>query len=456
MNAKDLVKKQRNYFKNKNTISYEFRYNALSKLRDAILKNEEKLTVGLYEDLGKNKTESYFAEIGQVLKELNYIQKRLKKLMKNKKVKSHIVDFPSKSFISPYPYGVTLIISPWNYPILLSLGPLVGAIAAGNTVILKPSEYSANISKLLEEMLSIVFPDEYIKVVNGEVKETQNLLNQKLDYIFFTGSSNVGKIIMEKASKHLTPISLELGGKSPVIVDQYANIEVAARRVAFGKLINSGQSCVAPDYVYIHESVKDKFIKCLKESIEEFFGKNPIESRDYGKIINDRHYNRLINLLNGESIVYGGITNKQERKIAPTILDNISKESKVMQEEIFGPILPLITYKDFNEVVLYINENPTPLALYLFTENKNVIKTVLNECKFGGGCINDTIMHVSSDYLPFGGVGESGMGSYHGKASFDTFTHYRSVIHKSTKIDIKARYAPYTKAKEKLIRVLLK
>ena len=283
MNTKEIVKEQRNYFNNKNTISYEFRYNALSKLRDVILKYEDQLTEGLYKDLGKNKTESFFAEIGQVLKELNYIQKRLKNLMKNKKVKSHIVNFPSKSFISPYPYGVTLIISPWNYPIMLSLGPLVGAIAAGNTVILKPSEYSSNTSKLLEEMLSTVFPDEYIKVVNGEVKETQDLLNEKFDYVFFTGSSNVGKIVMEKASKHLTPISLELGGKSPVIVDQYANIKVAAKRIAFGKLINSGQSCVAPDYVYIHESVKDKFIECLKESIEESFGENPIESNDYGK-----------------------------------------------------------------------------------------------------------------------------------------------------------------------------
>ncbi len=456
MNAKEIVRKQRDYFNNQNTISYEFRYNALSKLRDVILKYEDQLNEGLYKDLGKNKTESFFAEIGQVLKELNYIQKRLKKLMKNKKVKSHIVDFPSKSFISPYPYGVTLIISPWNYPVMLSLGPLIGAIAAGNTVIIKPSEYSTNTSKLLEEILSSVFHDEYIKVVNGAVKETQDLLDQKFDYIFFTGSSNIGKIVMEKASKHLTPISLELGGKSPVIVDQYANIEVAAKRVAFGKLLNSGQTCIAPDYVYIHESVKNEFIQYLKESIEEFFGDNPIKSKDYGKIINNKHYNRLVDLLDNEFIVYGGVTNKQERKIAPTILDNISKESKIMQEEIFGPILPLITYNDLNEVISYINDNPTPLALYLFSENKKVIKRVLNECKFGGGCINDTIMHVSSDYLPFGGVGESGMGSYHGKASFDTFTHYRSIIHKSTKIDIKARYAPYTKTKEILIRKLLK
>lgn len=456
MLAKEIVQNQREYFKNQHTISYDFRNNALSKLREAILKYEKEFTDALYKDLGKNQAESFFAEIGQVLKELTYIQKRLKKLMKNKKVKSSIIDFPSKSFTSPHPYGVTLIISPWNYPVMLSLGPLVGAIAAGNTVIIKPSEFSINTSKVLEKMISSTFKDNYIKVVNGAVKETQELLDQKLDYIFFTGSSNVGKIIMEKASKHLTPISLELGGKSPAIVGEYANIKVAARRIAFGKLLNSGQTCIAPNHVYIHESVKKEFIGYLKESIKEFFGDNPIDSKDYGKIINNKHYNRLINLLDGETIAYGGNRNDELQKISPAIIDDVTHNSKVMQEEIFGPILPLITYKDLNEVITYINNNPTPLALYLFTENNEIVKRILNECNFGGGCVNDTIMHVSSDYLPFGGVGESGMGSYHGKASFDTFTHYRSVIHKSTKLDIKIRYAPYTESKEKIIHWILK
>jgi len=456
MLSKEIVQNQREYFKNQHTISYDFRNNALSKLKKAILKYEGELTDALYNDLGKNQAESFFAETGQVLKELTYIQKRLKRLMKNKKVKSSIIDFPSKSFISPYPYGVTLIISPWNYPVMLSLGPLIGAIAAGNTVIIKPSEFSVNTSKVLEKMISSTFEDNYIKVINGAVKETQELLNQKLDYIFFTGSSNVGKIVMEKASKHLTPISLELGGKSPVIVSECANIKVAAKRIVFGKLLNSGQTCIAPNHVYIHESVKKEFIGYLKESIEEFFGDNPIDSKDYGKIINEKHYNRLINLLDGETIIYGGNKNDKLQKISPTILDDVTHNSKVMQEEIFGPILPLITYNELNEVITYINSNPTPLSLYLFTENNDVVKRILNECNFGGGCINDTIVHVASNYLPFGGVGESGIGSYHGKASFDTFTHYRSIIHKSTKLDIKIRYAPYTESKEKIIRKILK
>jgi len=456
MSANEIVLKQREYFRNQNTISYDFRYKALSSLRSSILKHEEELSEALFKDLGKNQAESFFTEIGQVLKELTYIQKRLKKLMKNRRVKSSIIDFPSKSYISPYPYGVTLIISPWNYPVMLSLGPIVGAIAAGNTIILKPSEFSINTSKVIEKIISSTFDDEYIKVINGAVKETQDLLNQKLDYIFFTGSTNVGRIVMEKASKYLTPISLELGGKSPVIVGKCANIKIAAKRIAFGKLLNSGQTCIAPDYVYVHESVKAEFIKYLKEAIIEFFGDNPIESKDYGKIINNKHYDRLNNLIEGENIVFGGDKSDELQKISPTILDDINHDSKVMQEEIFGPILPLITFEDLNEVISYINNNPAPLALYLFTESKKVIQKVLNECKFGGGCINDTIMHVSSDYLPFGGVGESGMGSYHGKASFDTFSHYRSVMHKSTKFDLKVRYAPYTAAKEKVTRTVLK
>ena len=456
MLGKEIVQKQREFFKNQQTITYEFRYDALSKLRKSILTYETELSEALFKDLGKNKAESFFAEIGQVLKEISYIQKRLKKLMKNKKVKSSFIDFPSKSFISPHPYGVTLIISPWNYPVMLSLGPLVGAIAAGNTVIIKPSEFSINTSIVLEYMLSSTFDDSFIKVVNGAIEETQDLLNQKLDYIFFTGSSNVGKIVMEKASKHLTPLSLELGGKSPVIVDEFANVKVAARRIAFGKLLNSGQTCIAPDHVYVHASVKKEFIKCLKISIEEFYGDNPINSKDYGKIINEKHYNRLSNLLDGEKIAYGGQRDNNLQKIAPTILDDVTHNSKVMQEEIFGPILPLITYNELDEVTTKINNNPTPLALYLFTESKTVVNKILSECKFGGGCINDTIMHVSSDYLPFGGMGESGMGSYHGKASFDTFTHYRSVLHKSTRLDLKVRYAPFTESKEKLTRKILR
>ena len=453
---KELVEKQRKYFLCKETREYIYRKNALGKLRQAINKYEPKLKEALMYDLGKNEAESYFAEIGIVLKELTYIEKHLKKLMKNKKVKTHLVDFPARSFISPHPYGVVLVISPWNYPVMLSLCPLIGAIAAGNTVILKPSEFSAKTSEVLKEMINSTFNDEYVKVVTGSISTNQELLDQKLDYIFFTGSTNVGKIVMEKAAKNLTPISLELGGKSPVLVTKDANIKVAAKRIAFGKYLNAGQTCVAPDYLFIHESKKTEFVKYFDEALKQFFGDNPIKSKDFGKIINDKHYTRLLNLMEDEKAVIGGVTDDSLRKISPTLLDNITYQSKIMQEEIFGPILPMITYENIDQCINYINKNPNPLALYLFTSSKETEKRVLNECNFGGGCINDTIMQVASDYLPFGGVGESGMGSYHGKASFDTFSHFRSILKKSTKIDIQARYAPYTKAKEKLTKMILK
>jgi len=456
MDIQTIVTNQRNFFRKKQTLEYDFRKEALNKLRQGILNNEENLKDALMKDLGKNSTESYMSEIGIVLKELTYIEKKLKKFMRNKNVKTHLADFPAKSFISPHPYGVALIISPWNYPVNLSLGPLIGAIAAGNTVILKPSEYSVNTSRVLKNMLCSIYPQEYITVIEGGIKENQELLDQKLDYIFFTGSTNVGKIVMEKASKNLTPISLELGGKSPVIVDKDANIKVAAKRIAFGKYLNSGQTCIAPDYLYIHESRKDEFLTYFQEAITEFFGESPLESESYGKIINERHYNRLLSLIEGENAVIGGKVNRQIKCIEPTVLDDISFSSKIMQEEIFGPILPILTFTDIEEVIDYINTNPNPLALYLFTSNRITESKVMSECNFGGGCINDTLNHIASDYLPFGGVGESGMGSYHGKASFDTFSHYRSILKKSTLIDVPARYAPYNKKKEKITKLLLK
>lgn len=456
MNINNIVQNQRKYFFSNETLTYKKRMDTLKKIREMVLSNEEEIKKALKEDLDKNQTESYIAEIGIVLKELTYTQKKLKKLMRNKRVKSEISDFPSKSFISPHPYGVVLVISPWNYPVNLSLLPLIGAIAAGNTVIIKPSEFSNSTSILLEKMISETFDPNHICVVNGGIETNQELLDQKLDYIFFTGSTAVGKIVMEKAAKNLTPISLELGGKSPVIVTKDADIKVAATRIAFGKYLNSGQTCIAPDYLYIDESVKSEFITEFDKIIKEFFGDNPIESKDFGKIINDKHYNRLKGLLIDQTPIIGGNSNDELNKIAPTVLDNVSLDSPVMQQEIFGPILPMITYTNLDDVILYINSNPNPLALYLFTSSLATEKKVLDQCNFGGGCINDTLVQVASDYLPFGGVGESGMGSYHGKASFKTFSHYRSIIKKSTKIDIKARYAPYTEGKEKLTKILLK
>ena len=455
MDASAIINKQRTYFRKGSTLSYESREKALTKLYLSIKTHEEEVLNALESDLGKNHIEGFFTEVGQVYKELSYIKKHLKGLMKNKKVKSELSDFPSKSFISPHPYGVTLVISPWNYPFLLSIDPVIGAIAAGNTVMIKPSEFSVATTKIIEKIMA-VFDEEFIKVVTGGIEETTDLLNQKLDYIFFTGSTNVGKIIMEKASKNLTPISLELGGKSPVIVDKKVNVKVAAKRIAFGKFLNAGQTCIAPDYVFVHQDVKESFVQYLKKSIEELYGNNPIESNDYGKIINDKHYQRLLKLIDGGQTIYGGNEDQLNKKISPTILDQVDLNSKVMNEEIFGPILPLITFQSLEEVVVQINKNPNPLALYLFTEDKETEKYILDHCNFGGGCINDTIVQAGSHYLPFGGVGQSGIGSYHGDHTFKTFSHYRSVIKKSTKIDLKMRYAPYQKKTDKLIRKILK
>lgn len=456
MKIKDLVVEQRKFYQTNTTLSYEYRMNALEKLKKAIILYEDKLKAALKADLGKSPYEAFLTEIGVTLKEISYLSKNLKKYMKNKTVKTSLVDFPAKSFRSPHPYGVVLVISPWNYPVYLTFAPLVGAIAAGNTVILKPSNYSPNTSSVIQEIIAQTFSEEYVATVLGGREENQALLDQKFDYIFFTGSVNVGKIVMEKAAKNLTPISLELGGKSPTIVSKDANIELAARRIAFGKFLNSGQTCVAPDYLFIHEDVKAEFLAEFKKSVYKFYGDKPLDNPDYPKIINEKHFERLLGLVKNQTIFMGGNNDASLRKISPTVLEDVDKTSPIMQEEIFGPILPVMTFNDIQEPISYINSNPHPLALYLFTSSKITEKKVLTECNFGGGCINDTIMQVASDYLPFGGVGESGMGAYHGKSSFDTFTHYRSIIKKSTIFDLKVRYLPVTKLKEKLAKFFLK
>lgn len=455
MKAKALISKQRAFFLKGDTLSYEYRKDALERLYKSIQTHESDILKALKRDLGKPSIEGFFAEVGQVYKELTFIKKRLKSYMKVKRVKSELSDFPSKSFITPHPYGVVLVISPWNYPFLLAIGPVIGAIAAGNTVILKPSEYSVHTTKVIEKIMD-VFDDDYVKVVKGAVQETTELLNEKLDYIFFTGSTAVGKIIMEKASKHLTPVSLELGGKSPVIIDKDTKIDLAAKRIAFGKLLNAGQTCIAPDYVLVHESVKVGFLNAYKEAVESLYGKTPLTSKDYCKIINKKHFDRLKGLLNDGNIVYGGEVDDSKHQIAPTVLTNVNEHDSVMKDEIFGPILPVLEYQTLDEVIQFVNDRNRPLALYLFTENKQTEKQILSSCQFGGGCINDTIVQVGSSYLPFGGVGESGLGSYHGEASFKTFTHYRSVVKKSTKFDFALRYAPYSKKTEKLLRRFLK
>jgi len=396
-------------------------------------------------------------EMSILKEEIAFVLKHMKGWAKKKKTKTILSLFPAKCFRVTDPYGVTLIMSPWNYPLLLSLEPLVGAIAAGNCAVLKPSAYATHTSDIIEQVITECFPKEYCAVVKGGRQENDELLKQKFDYIFFTGSPIVGKFVMEAASKNLTPVSLELGGKSPVIVDETADISLTARRLVFGKFINAGQTCIAPDYLFVHESKKDELIKQLGFWINEFYPKNANgDIEDYPRIINKKHFDRLLGLLKGENIILGGNNNPEKLCIEPTILIDVNMDNPIMQEEIFGPILPIMTFGKIEEAILIIKSRPKPLALYFFSTDKAMQKRILNEISFGGGCINDTILHVASSHLPFGGVGNSGMGSYHGKASFDTFTHYKSIVNKASWMDFSFRYRPYTKGKLKLIRMLLK
>ncbi|MDF2589246.1 MAG: aldehyde dehydrogenase [Anaerocolumna sp.] len=455
MQIQDIIRKQRELFGTGITKSLSFRMNALKKLRKVIINNEQKILDALKKDLNKSEFESYMTEIGMVLDEIKTFLKYTPSWAKDQKVKTPLAQFAGKSYIINEPYGVVLVMSPWNYPFQLSIAPIIGAIAAGNCIIIKPSEFAPNVSRVIADMITENFSFNYITVIQGGLEVNEQLLDQKFDYIFFTGSVNVGKIVMEKASKHLTPVCLELGGKSPCIVDKTADIPLAAKRIAFGKFINAGQTCVAPDYVYVHSQVKDKFIKYLKKYITVFFGNDPLNNPNYPKIINEKHLKRIMNLIEGETVLVGGISNNK-CQIAPTILDHIHPYSNIMQEEIFGPVLPIITYDSIKEVTYYINSRPKPLALYLFTTNKKLEKYICNSVSFGGGCINDTIIHLATPYMGFGGVGESGMGSYHGNTSFLTFSHRKSIVKKANWIDLPMRYHPYTKRKDKMVRMFLK
>lgn len=453
--SKQLVEKQRAYFHSGSTKSSEFRISQLKKLYNSIVENEEKIKNALHLDLNKSEFEAYSTEIGFTLKEISEAIKNIRKWMKPKKVKTPITHIGTKSRIYREPYGVTLIISPWNYPFQLTMTPLVGAIIGGNTAIIKPSELTPNTSSIIGEMISELFSEEYIAVIEGGVETSSSLLQQKFDLIFFTGSVQVGKIVMEAASKHLTPIILELGGKSPTIVHQDANISVAAKRIIWGKFTNAGQTCIAPDYIYVHENVKNEFIKAMKHEIVHFYGNKPLENEQYTKIVSERHFNRLVNFLQDGNVEHGGEFDKASHKIEPTILSDVSWESNIMAEEIFGPILPIMPYNDLDVVINKINQHPKPLALYVFTESNSVSKEIINRVPFGGGCVNDTLYHMATPYLPFGGVGESGSGNYHGEYSFIAFTHDKSVLLQTTKIDLKIRYHT-TKNALRFIRKLLK
>ncbi|NGC09731.1 aldehyde dehydrogenase [Staphylococcus aureus] len=445
------------FFNTQQTKDISFRKEQLKKLSKAIKSYESDILEALYTDLGKNKVEAYATEIGITLKSIKNARKELKNWTKTKNVDTPLYLFPTKSYIKKEPYGTVLIIAPFNYPFQLVFEPLIGAIAAGNTAIIKPSELTPNVARVIKRLINETFDANYIEVIEGGIEETQTLIHLPFDYVFFTGSENVGKIVYQAASENLVPVTLEMGGKSPVIVDETANIKVASERICFGKFTNAGQTCVAPDYILVHESVKDDLITALSKTLREFYGQNIQQSPDYGRIVNLKHYHRLTSLLNSAqmNIVFGGHSDEDERYIEPTLLDHVTNDSAIMQEEIFGPILPILTYQSLDEAIAFIHQRPKPLSLYLFSEDENATQRVINELSFGGGAINDTLMHLANPKLPFGGVGASGMGRYHGKYSFDTFTHEKSYIFKSTRLESGVHLPPY-KGKFKYIKAFFK
>ena len=450
-----LLQKQRRYFATGATIPVKARLDALAKLGQAITKNEAKLYESLHADLGKSEMESFMCEISLVQGEIDWMKRHLNRLCKPRRVKTPMVHFASKSFQSPSPYGNVLIMSPWNYPILLTLEPLVDALAAGNTAIVKPSAYAPACSDAIRKLLEECFDSQYVAVVTGGRAENQALLEEKFDKIFFTGSTTVGKLVMESAAKHLTPVVLELGGKSPCIVEKTAKIDLAAKRIVFGKFVNCGQTCVAPDYILCDATVHDVLVEALRREIQKQFGEHPLENTNYGKIVNEKHFDRLLGLIEEEKIACGGTSDRAQLRIEPTVLDHVTWDDAVMQEEIFGPILPVLTYEKLEDALTIIEERPRPLALYCFTSSKAVKEQVLGKCRFGGGCINDTLIHLATSEMPFGGVGESGMGSYHGETGFLEFTHMRSIVDKKTWLDVPMRYQPYAQKTLEMLKKIM-
>ena len=456
MDISTLVSNQHAHFRSGATLPVVARLDALDRLRRNILAMQPDIEAALQADLGKHPYESYFCEIGQVLEELSYLRSHLRRRAKPRTVHTPMTLFPAKSRRYPQPYGVVLVMSPWNYPFMLSLTPVLGAIAAGNCVILKPSAYAPATSQVLAQLIAATFDPQYVTVVEGGRAENSALLDQRVDYIFFTGGVTVGKEVMRRAAQNLIPVTLELGGKSPCIVDETADLTVAARRIVFGKFLNCGQTCVAPDYVLVSQSVKEKFLSEISREIGRMYGPDPLQNPGYGKIINQKHFTRLISLLDRGKVFAGGGCDPERLRIAPTVLDGVSPEDPVMQEEIFGPILPVLTVDSLDQAIAFVRARPRPLALYLFTSDRTAERRVFRELSFGGGCVNDTILHLASSRLPFGGVGNSGMGAYHGKRSFLTFSHEKGVLKTSTRLDMPLRYPPYTPQKERWSRRMLK
>ncbi len=441
----ELLEKQKKYFEIGGTKNIKFRLSQLQKLKKLITTNEAQILEAIKLDLSKPDFENILTETQIVLWELDYFIKNLNLWIKPKVVKTPLFHFPAKSYIQPEPLGQTLIIAPWNYPFQLLFAPLVASVAAGNTTVLKPSEISANTSKIISNLIKQNFDEKYIAVVEGGVDETQKLLNCRWNKIFYTGSTKVGKIVMQAAAKNLTPVTLELGGKSPCIVDTDIKIKQTARKIAWGKFLNAGQTCIAPDYILVNKKIKNEFILQLINTIKIFYTENPIKSKDYARIINVNHFDRLVNYLKDGEIVAGGDYNKELKYISPTLIINPKLDSNLMTEEIFGPILPIVAYETIDEAISFINQREKPLALYIFSTKTKIQSKILNNTSSGGVCINDTISHITTSYLPFGGVGNSGMGKYHGKIGFEEFSHLKSVMHKTFLIDYKLRYPPYIK-----------
>ncbi|MDU4019676.1 MAG: aldehyde dehydrogenase [Staphylococcus epidermidis] len=454
---RDKFNNSKAFFNTHKTKNLKFRKQQLKLLSKNIKNHENELLDALYKDLGKSKVEAYATEIGMLLKSIKLMRKELKNWSKTKQTDTPLYLFPTKSYIKKEPYGTVLIIGPFNYPVQLVFEPHIGAIAAGNTAIVKPSELTPHVAIVIKDIIEDTFDEAYVSVVEGGIEETQTLLSLPFDYMFFTGSEKVGKIVYEAAARKLIPVTLELGGKSPVIVDDTANIKVASERISFGKFTNAGQTCVAPDYILVQRKVKNDLIKALKKTITEFYGENIEKSPDFGRIVNQKHFNRLNDLIqiHKDNVVFGGNSSKEDLYIEPTLLDNITNDNKIMKEEIFGPILPIITYDNFDEVLEIIQSKSKPLSLYLFSEDENMTHRVVEELSFGGGAINDTLMHLANPNLPFGGVGSSGIGQYHGKYSFDTFSHMKSYTFKSTRLESSLFFPPY-KGKFKYIKTFFK
>ncbi|MCK5846950.1 MAG: aldehyde dehydrogenase [Bacteroidales bacterium] len=451
----EIIKSQLDFFNTNATKDTNFRIKQLKKLIKVLKDNEDLLDEAIYKDFKKSSFENYETELSLVYHEINLAIKKLKSWSKRKSVRTNMANMPGKSYIIAEPLGVTLTIGAWNYPYQLAFAPVVAAISAGNTAILKPSELSLNSSNAMAKIINENFDSNYFHVIEGGIEETTNLLKLKFDKIFYTGSTNVGKIIMKAAAEHLTPVTLELGGKSPSIVFKDANIKITAQRLVWAKFLNGGQTCVAPDYILAEKGVKAKLIEEIKTQIKNIYGGNPMDSDAFVRIISPRHYNRLVDLIDSKKVIIGGDSNKEELYISPTVLDNISFEDDIMQEEIFGPILPIIEFEDLSWAIKMIKERPKPLALYIFSSSNKSINRILHEVSFGGGGVNEAIMHLANSNLPFGGVGESGMGNYHGKAGFDSFTHYKSILSKSTVVELPIKYPPYSDWKRSVMEKLI-